>query len=44
MKIFYLKFFINEIFFVEKFPNYGIILKLSTEIRAVNLASIITGN
>ena len=26
MKIFYLEFFINEIFSVKKFPNYGIIM------------------
>ena len=27
-KIFYLDFFINEIFSVEKFPNYGILTQL----------------
>ena len=26
MKIFYLEFFINEIFSVKEFPNYGIII------------------
>ena len=28
MKIFYLEFFVNEIFSVKKFPNYGIYVAL----------------
>ena len=28
-KIFYLEFFINEIFSVEKFPNYGIAIAIA---------------
>ena len=46
-KIFYLEFFINEIFSVEKFPNYGVyiyiydhgleIIELTTKILGVTI-------
>ena len=40
MKIFYLEFFINEIFSVEKFPNYGMHTYTHTHIARNILSNI----